>query len=315
MDKTNHTPPEAPLVLVVDDEPTMRYLMRRSLTMDGYRVEEAVDGLQALEVFEQTQPDLVLLDIMMPKLDGFAVCDRLRQLPGGEKAQVVMVTGVSDRHAIDQAFKAGAVDYITKPVHQRVLRQRVGFILRAKRAETCSQVDQDHYQRLFTDAPVALCEWDFSEVKRLLSRVQAKAGEELALYLYDRPEIISQCLVAAQLCEANQRALTLFQANEGASLPVSGEHLFPPESFSALSSFLAALAEEQTQGQVTLPIKTLTGQTVKVKLYWTLTRAEAGANGRTSLSMAMVNLEPAGVTLLIPNGRDHTAEIEIPIEA
>lgn len=315
MDKTNTTCPAAPLVLVVDDEPTMRYLMRRSLTLDGYRVEEAGDGLQALEVFEKTQPDLVLLDIMMPKLDGFAVCDQLLRLPHGKKAQVVMVTGVSDRHAIDQAFKVGAVDYITKPVHQRVLRQRVGFILRAQQSDTWSPVDQTYHQRLFANAPVALCTWDFSEALRLLELVQTTGPDDLNTCLVDRPDIIQACLASICLSEANQRAWALFQAKDEDPGQVRLDRLCPPESLVAWAGLLVALAGDQAQGEVALPMSLLTGEVVKVKLSWALTADEAPSSDQVSLAMAVLEAKPDPGPIIVSNGREKPTEIEFQLKA
>ena len=84
----------APMVLVVDDDITLRFLARESLEQAGFTVEEAEDGALVLAAFERLHPDIVLLDIDMPQVDGFTVCATLRQMPSGEHTPVLMMTGL-----------------------------------------------------------------------------------------------------------------------------------------------------------------------------------------------------------------------------
>jgi PAS domain S-box-containing protein len=123
------------LILVVDDDRMMRRMVRRALESRGYAVEEAEDGAQALSAYERLQPDIVLLDILMPEMDGFATLARLQALPGGDRTPVLMITAFDDKASVDRAFEAGATDYITKPIHLEVLRHRVHRLLRARQAE------------------------------------------------------------------------------------------------------------------------------------------------------------------------------------
>jgi signal transduction histidine kinase len=125
---------EVPLVLVVDDEPPMRILIRESLEQAGFAVEEAPDGVQAMAAFSRLQPDLILLDVMMPGMDGFTVCTRLRGLPGGEYTPVLMVTGLDNVDSIHRAYEVGATDFITKPINWPTLGHHVRYMLRASRA-------------------------------------------------------------------------------------------------------------------------------------------------------------------------------------
>ena len=141
-----------PLVLVVDDDKAVRLLLRRVLEPGGYAVEEAEDGVQALSAYERLQPDLVLLDIMMPGIDGFATCARLRALPGGDRTPVLMITALDDKEAVDRAFEAGATDYITKPPHLDVLRHRVARLLRARQAEEALRASEAHLRDIFEAA-------------------------------------------------------------------------------------------------------------------------------------------------------------------
>jgi len=124
----------APLILVVDDDLTSRLLMRSSLEKAGFRVQEAADGLIALSLFEEVAPAAVLLDVMMPKLDGFDTCRAIRKLPGGDNTPILMVTGMEDVGAIHSSFEAGATDFISKPINWTILNYRVKYMLRASEA-------------------------------------------------------------------------------------------------------------------------------------------------------------------------------------
>ncbi len=123
-----------PLILIVDDDLATRLLMCASLEKAGFRVAEAEDGLVAVAEFEQLQPDAILLDVMMPKLDGFDTCRAIRKLSGGEHTPILMVTGLDDIDAIHQSFDSGATDFITKPINWTVLNYRVKYMLRASEA-------------------------------------------------------------------------------------------------------------------------------------------------------------------------------------
>jgi diguanylate cyclase (GGDEF)-like protein len=123
-----------PLVLVADDDDSMRLLIRESLEQAGLEVEEAENGVQALSLFERSQPDIVLLDVMMPRMDGFETCSEIRSRPGGGQVPVLMVTGLDDLDSIHRAYNAGATDFIAKPIKWPTLSYHVRYMLRAARA-------------------------------------------------------------------------------------------------------------------------------------------------------------------------------------
>jgi len=123
-----------PVVLVVDDDMAQRLLMVETLLEDNLLVEEAADGQEALAAFERITPELVLMDVKMPRMDGFTACKAMRQLPAGRDVAIVLVTGLDDFDSIQQAFDAGATDFITKPVNWPLLTQRVRYLLRASAA-------------------------------------------------------------------------------------------------------------------------------------------------------------------------------------
>ncbi|MGB6294793.1 MAG: PAS domain-containing protein [Rivularia sp. (in: cyanobacteria)] len=122
------------LILVVDDDELTQMQLRELLKSAGYWVAEAGNGEEALVAYTQLQPEMVLLDALMPKMDGFKCCERLRQLAGGEDIPILMITALYEQSSVEKAFNAGATDYITKPIQWLVLRQRVRRLLEASRA-------------------------------------------------------------------------------------------------------------------------------------------------------------------------------------
>ena len=123
-----------PTVLIIDDDVVARLLAREALEQSGWRVTEADNGRLGVEAFVHDQPDLVLLDIMMPEMDGFAVCTELRRMPEGQHTPILMMTGLEDYQSITQAYDAGATDFIVKPINGILLGHRVRYMLRAGHA-------------------------------------------------------------------------------------------------------------------------------------------------------------------------------------
>jgi PAS domain S-box-containing protein len=122
------------VVLVVDDSATMRMLVREALEQADFIVEEAEDGQSALASFSALKPDLVLLDVMMPGIDGFEVCTAIRQLPEGARTPILMVTGLDDVESITHAYEVGATDFVTKPINWVILQHRLRYMQRANLA-------------------------------------------------------------------------------------------------------------------------------------------------------------------------------------
>ena len=115
------------LVLVVDDEPRMTRFIRMNLELEGYRVVEAHNGLDALEKARTDLPDLVILDVMMPELDGFDTLEMLREV---SNVPVIMLTVRSDEEDKVRGLELGADDYVTKPFGARELASRIRAVLR-----------------------------------------------------------------------------------------------------------------------------------------------------------------------------------------
>lgn len=142
---------DTPTVLVVDDQASVRLLLRQVLTADKYRIEEAENGAQALKRFPEVKPDMVLLDCVMPGMNGIDLCRLLKQMPGNETLPVLMITTLEDEGVVERAFEAGVTDYVTKPINFAVLRQRVRYLLQAGRAQ--KQIQHMAYHDGLTGLP------------------------------------------------------------------------------------------------------------------------------------------------------------------
>jgi diguanylate cyclase (GGDEF)-like protein len=129
-----HDGDRKPVILVVDDEASTRLLVRGSLENAGFVLQECTSGEEAIEAFPRLAVDLLLLDVMMDGMDGFAACEAIRALPGGQDIPVVFMTGLDDVESIARAYKAGATDFITKPISWLLLGHRIAYILRASAA-------------------------------------------------------------------------------------------------------------------------------------------------------------------------------------
>jgi signal transduction histidine kinase/CheY-like chemotaxis protein/ligand-binding sensor domain-containing protein len=155
---SNHPPISGPIVLVIDDDPAVRELMQRSLGKDGFRVEAAADGRAGLEMAKSLKPAVIILDVMMPSLDGWAVLSTLKVDPALADIPVVMLTIVDDK---SMGFALGAADYFTKPIDW----QRLGAVLQKYRKPATS--------------PTVLIVEDDERTREMLRRTLQKEGWEI----------------------------------------------------------------------------------------------------------------------------------------
>jgi PAS domain S-box-containing protein len=119
------------LILVVEDNDLIRMQLCDLMQEAGYQVAEASNGSEALAAYTRLQPEIVLIDAIMPVMDGFTCCTELQKLPGGANTPILMITALYDQTSVERAFAAGATDYITKPIQWEVLRQRVSRLIKA----------------------------------------------------------------------------------------------------------------------------------------------------------------------------------------
>lgn len=129
-------------VLVVDDEEPILELLKYNLEKGGYEVRTATDGQIAVDIAKRFHPDLVLLDIMMPKMDGVEACRLLRAIPELQNTYIVFLTARSEEYSEVAAFDVGADDYITKPIKPRALMSRITALFRreSKKKSSTSQI-------------------------------------------------------------------------------------------------------------------------------------------------------------------------------
>src|SRR5579872_794325 len=116
-------------ILIADDNHQNCELLDAYLADEGYQIEMAYDGQQTLDAVARSQPDLILLDIMMPKVSGYEVCNRLKSNPETSKISIIMVTALAEMGDIEKAVNAGANDFLTKPVNKLELTTRVKTLL------------------------------------------------------------------------------------------------------------------------------------------------------------------------------------------
>ena len=140
----NYLDSEHPKVLVVDDHPSSRMTAVALLSVEGYDVIEADSGPNALEIVDSGNPDLILLDVMMPGMDGFEVCRRLKQDDHTRLTPIVFITALDDRRSRLRGIEAGGDDFLTKPFDQLELSARVKSLIRQKRLNE----DLDHAEKV-----------------------------------------------------------------------------------------------------------------------------------------------------------------------
>ena len=232
--------PAAP-VLIVDDDPVVQTLMRAALEDDGFAVIEADDGLDACQRCVESVPSLLIVDALMPKMDGFALCRALRRRPETHHVPILMATSLEDRESITQAYEAGATDFITKPINWPVLIQRVHYMLRGARTlETLRQ----NQERL-----------------RATQELEREQSERLEVALGDMSQGLCMFGADARLIVTNQRFRALFQLPPTAALSgqsmaelLKASPVFPQQAefgHDPVRSELLELAARRTPGAVT----------------------------------------------------------------
>ena len=167
-------------ILIVEDEEDVVELVRYNLSKEGFKCDIACNGREALEKAQATSPALILLDLMLPEIDGLEVCKRLKSNPQTESIPIVMVTAKSDEADIVTGLELGADDYITKPFSPKVLVARIRAVLRRKTTEIPREssvlrihgieVDPGRHKVLVKDEVVELTSTEFGLLHFLAAR-------------------------------------------------------------------------------------------------------------------------------------------------
>lgn len=134
-----------PQILIVDDQRTLRLVLRKAIEKQGYQVIEACNGEHCLDICQRETPDMILLDAMMPTIDGFECCTKLQTVMGEDCPPILMITVLDDQESVERALQVGASDYITKPINWDVLAQRVNRLLTSRNTilETRRQIERE----------------------------------------------------------------------------------------------------------------------------------------------------------------------------
>lgn len=157
-------------VLVVDDEPDIVELLKYNLAKEDFDVKTALNGIKAVEIAKKFHPDLILLDIMMPKQDGVETCRQLREIPDLSSSYIIFLTARSEEYSEIAAFESGADDYIVKPIKPRALMSRIQALFRrdSKKKKDNNKVkvgnltiDRSSYTVFVDDKPVSLPKKEF----------------------------------------------------------------------------------------------------------------------------------------------------------
>ncbi|MEG3638037.1 PP2C family protein-serine/threonine phosphatase [Magnetococcus sp. PR-3] len=164
-------------LLLVEDDPDQRIIMTRKLEKQGYQVICASDGHEAVERYDNNTIDLVLMDAIMPGMDGFEACFRINQTETGARCPVIMITGLESADSVDRAFQVGAEEYITKPIHWKVLMQRIRLQIKTRRVHEEVVQARDALSEAYTEVTEARERLSFERrlVEEIISRMRSSA--------------------------------------------------------------------------------------------------------------------------------------------
>ena len=165
-------------ILLVDDEPDIVEIIRFNLEQNGYQISTASDGLEAIKVAEKEIPHLIIMDVMMPNLDGIEACERLRQDDRFSDTIIMFLTARGEDYSYVAAFDSGADDYVTKPIKPKVLVSKVkGLLRRLKEKESKNVIvfnkliiDRDAYKVINEDKELSLPRKEFELLFLLASK-------------------------------------------------------------------------------------------------------------------------------------------------
>lgn len=178
-------------ILVVDDEQDILELIRHSLNKEGYEVYVAANGQQGVDKARKVKPHLILMDVMMPVMDGMEACRQLKEDPETSEIAIIFLTARSEEFAELAGFEAGADDYISKPIRSRVLLSRIKAILRRQSALTEEEIAKMEFDNLVIDRVRFVVEYNGKAIQfprkefELLSFLATKPGR-----VFSRDEIL-----------------------------------------------------------------------------------------------------------------------------
>jgi diguanylate cyclase (GGDEF)-like protein len=193
-----------PAILVVDDDPMVRFLAEESLS-SSFDVDVACHGLDGLAMFEKKHYQLILLDLMMPQMDGLTTCHALHQLLGGEDVPVILMTAADDVASIERAYQSGVTDFVVKPVNWMIIEHRIRYLLRSTQLMYELKMSESRLERAQKIArlgcweyiPRRNCFWGSSEFYSILEIKEGASGRDVlkkvlaVLFKRDRIKFVS----------------------------------------------------------------------------------------------------------------------------
>lgn len=189
MQRMNHSG-NVKKILIADDEPDILEIIQYNLQAEGYQVYTAKNGNEAIDMAKKQQPDLIILDIMMPGRNGIEVCNLLRMQPAFSKTLIIFLTALSDEGTEIKGLETGADDYLTKPVSPKVLVSKVNALFRRYSKEETGilqvgdlKIDREKYMISYQDKDIVLARKEFE----LLALLANKPGK-----VFLRNEILNQ---------------------------------------------------------------------------------------------------------------------------
>lgn len=179
-------------ILLVDDEPDILEIVGYNLSNEGYKVFTAENGIEGVKKAKKEKPQLIILDVMMPEMDGIEACEQIRTIPDLKDVVITFLTARGEDYSQVAGFDAGADDYITKPIKPKVLVSKVKALLRRFKEEDKQEnvvkignltIDRDEYKILLKDTEIVLPRKEFE----LLSLLTSKPGK-----VFKRDEILDK---------------------------------------------------------------------------------------------------------------------------
>lgn len=178
-------------ILLVDDEPDILEIIRYNLRAEGYNVLISKNGLEGIELAKKHYPQLIILDVMMPKMNGIVACTELRKIPELSETVITFLTARGEDHSQIEGFAVGADDYITKPIKPKILVSKVKALLRRFKEEKKEQIiylgnltiNREEYKILLGKEEIALPRKEFELLALLASKPGKVFKREIILHL------------------------------------------------------------------------------------------------------------------------------------
>ncbi len=297
-------------ILVVDDSINSLKLLDDLLSRLGYRVRPAANGEMALRSVAESVPDLILLDVKMPGMDGYEVCGRLKAAEKTRHIPVLFISGADNTASKIKGFDAGGVDYITKPFQPEEVLARVRIHLELRRlqlelershlelenrvqertaeltrAYQALQASEARFRDLFENSPVSIWEGDFSEVKAYLENLKDQNVDDFEAYLDEHPDTVVRCAEHVSILDVNRVAVELFGAPDKQALLERLAGTFTMESCETFKHLVMAVWDGKSNMEQDAMVARLDGEQRFVRVNWSVSPGHEKTFSRVLFSL------------------------------